>query len=82
MAALAGHDLNYLALTGALTLFQRHEQQPATPPGFAADFGGGGLMLALGLVAGLFQSKMTSKGQVVDAATVDASPRSPPWWIR
>jgi len=71
MAKMAGHDLNYLGLTGALTFFQHRDERPAVPPGFAADFGGGGLMLTLGLVAGLVQSRATGKGQVIDAAMVD-----------
>ncbi|MET0821332.1 MAG: CaiB/BaiF CoA-transferase family protein [Aeromicrobium sp.] len=71
MSQMAGHDLNYLGLTGALTLFQRDGRQPATPPGFVADLGGGGLMLALGLVSGVVSARATGQGQVVDAAMVD-----------
>ncbi|MFI5427216.1 CoA transferase [Aeromicrobium sp. UC242_57] len=71
MSNMAGHDLNYLSLTGALTLFQRDGSQPATPPGFVADLGGGGLMLALGLVSAVVSSRATGTGQVVDAAMVD-----------
>lgn len=71
LSGMAGHDLNYLGITGALTLFQRRGHQPATPPGFAADFAGGGAMLALGLVSALLRSKMSGTGQVVDAAMVD-----------
>lgn len=71
MAQMAGHDLNYLALTGALGLFQRRDQQPATPPGFVADFAGGGLMLTLGLVSALLASRTSGRGQVVDGAMVD-----------
>nr|BFE38964.1 CaiB/BaiF CoA-transferase family protein [Actinomadura rugatobispora] len=71
MAQMAGHDLNYQALTGALTLLQRPGSPPATPPGFIADFGGGGLMLAFGLVCGLLNSRATGRGQVIDAAMVD-----------
>lgn len=71
MAQMAGHDLNYLALTGALTLFQRPGEQPATPPGFVADFAGGGLMMALGLVSAVVASRTSGTGQVIDGAMVD-----------
>jgi len=71
MAQMAGHDLNYLALTGALTLLQRGEGQPVTPPGLLADFGGGGLMLAFGIVCALLEARSSGRGQVVDGAMVD-----------
>jgi alpha-methylacyl-CoA racemase len=71
MSQMAGHDLNYLGLTGALGLLARPGGQPATPPGFVADFGGGGLMLAFGLVCALLESSRSGVGQVVDAAMVD-----------
>jgi alpha-methylacyl-CoA racemase len=68
----AGHDLNYLSLTGALTLLQ-HEaaQPPATPPGLIADFAGGGLMVAFGIVCAVFDARRTGLGQVIDASMVD-----------
>ncbi|WP_433461922.1 CaiB/BaiF CoA transferase family protein [Spirillospora sp. CA-128828] len=71
MSRMAGHDLNYQAMTGALSLLQRPGSPPATPPGLIADFAGGGLMLAFGLVCGLLDSRATGQGQVVDAAMVD-----------
>jgi alpha-methylacyl-CoA racemase len=71
MSQMAGHDLNYLALTGALTLLQRRDAQPATPPGFIADFGGGGLMMAFGVVCGLLEARGSGTGQVIDTAMVD-----------
>ena len=72
LAQMAGHDLNYLGLTGALTLLQRNrESRPATPPGLIADFGGGGLMLAFGVVCALLEARQSGAGQVVDAAMVD-----------
>jgi alpha-methylacyl-CoA racemase len=68
----AGHDLNYLALTGALTLLQRGPHgRPATPPGLLADFAGGGLMLAFGIVCAVFEASRSGRGQVIDAAMVD-----------
>jgi alpha-methylacyl-CoA racemase len=71
LAASAGHDLNYLALSGALRLFSRRGQPPATPPGLVADFGGGGLMLAFGVVCALLERSRSGLGQVIDAAMVD-----------
>jgi alpha-methylacyl-CoA racemase len=67
----AGHDLNYLALAGGLHLLARRGQRPVTPPGFVADFGGGGLMLAFGIVSALLETSLSGRGQVVDAAMVD-----------
>ncbi|MEU7818726.1 CaiB/BaiF CoA-transferase family protein [Pseudonocardia sp. NPDC049154] len=72
MAAMAGHDLNYLALTGALTLLQRDaDSPPPSPPGFIADFAGGGLMLAFGIVSAVLEAHRSGEGQVIDAAMVD-----------
>jgi len=72
MSQMAGHDLNYLALTGALTLLQRRPgSRPVTPPGLLADFGGGGLMLAFGVVCGLLEARRSGTGQVIDAAMTD-----------
>jgi alpha-methylacyl-CoA racemase len=71
MAHMAGHDLNYLALTGALTLLGRDGGQPATPPGLVADFGGGGLMMAFGIVCALVERQQSGRGQVIDTAMVD-----------
>ena len=71
MSQMAGHYLNYLGLTGALTLLQRGDSQPATPPGLIADFGGGGLMLAFGIVCALLEARNSGHGQVVDGAMVD-----------
>jgi len=68
----AGHDLNYLSLTGALTLLQRGAgQPPATPPGLIADFAGGGLMLAFGTVCAVLEARRSGAGQVIDSAMVD-----------
>ena len=71
MSQMAGHDLNYLGLTGALGMLARPGGQPASPPGFVADMGGGGLLLAFGLVCAVLESRTTGAGQVVDAAMVD-----------
>ncbi|RSM47078.1 CoA transferase [Amycolatopsis balhimycina DSM 5908] len=71
LAPAAGHDLNYLALSGALRLFARRGQPPATPPGLVADFGGGGMMLAFGVVCALLETSRSGLGQVIDAAMID-----------
>ncbi|MBE8517004.1 CoA transferase [Amycolatopsis sp. H6(2020)] len=71
LAATAGHDLNYLALSGALRLFARRGQRPATPPGLVADFGGGGMVLAFGIACALLETSRSGLGQVIDAAMVD-----------
>jgi alpha-methylacyl-CoA racemase len=71
MSQMAGHDLNYLGLTGALGLLARPGGQPAAPPGLVADMGGGGLLLAFGLVCALLETRTTGIGQVIDAAMID-----------
>lgn len=72
LSQTAGHDLNYLSLTGALTLLQRApDQPPATPPGLIADFAGGGLMVAFGVVCAVFDARRSRAGQVIDASMVD-----------
>jgi alpha-methylacyl-CoA racemase len=67
----AGHDLNYLALSGALHLLSRPGERPVAPPGLVADFGGGGMVLAFGIAAALLERTRSGRGQVVDAAMVD-----------
>ncbi len=67
----AGHDTNYLALTGALAAIGERDRGPVLPLNLVADFGGGGLYLALGLVAALLESTRSGRGQVVDAAMLD-----------
>jgi len=68
-----GHDINYLALSGMLWPLGPADRPPVPPLNLAADFGGGGMMLALGIVAALYSAKATGKGQVVDAAMVDGA---------
>ncbi len=67
----AGHDLNYIALTGALAAIGRQGQKPTPPLNLVADFGGGALYLAFGLVCGLWEARRSGRGQVVDAAMID-----------
>lgn len=73
MAKYAGHDLNYLALTGILDAIGREGQAPSIPLNLLGDYAGGSLYLALGLLAGMLEAKGSGKGQVVDAAIVDGS---------
>ncbi len=68
-----GHDVNYLALSGMLWPLGPADRPPVPPLNLAADFGGGGMMLALGMVAAFYHVQSTGKGQVVDAAMVDGS---------
>ncbi|WP_319460967.1 CaiB/BaiF CoA-transferase family protein [Micromonospora sp. RTP1Z1] len=71
LAATAGHDIDYLALTGALHGIGRAGERPVPPMNLLGDFGGGGMMLALGVVAALYAVRAGAPGQVVDAAIVD-----------
>lgn len=73
MAGEVGHDLNYVALTGALHAMGRAGEKPAIPLNLVGDFGGGGLMLAYGIVCALLEAKSSGKGQVVDAAMIDGA---------
>ena len=67
----AGHDINYIALTGALHAIGRKGHKPTVPLNLVADFGGGGSLLAFGVVSALVERASSGKGQVVDAAMVD-----------
>lgn len=73
MAQEAGHDLNYIALSGALHGIGRRGEKPVIPLNLVGDFGGGGLYLAFGMVCALLEAKHSGKGQVVDAAMIDGS---------
>jgi alpha-methylacyl-CoA racemase len=73
MAAAAGHDINYISLSGSLHTFGREGAKPTPPLNAVGDFGGGGMMLAFGMLAGILSAKATGKGQVVDAAMTDGS---------
>lgn len=73
LAQAAGHDINYIALTGALHHIGRRGGPPVPPLNLVGDFGGGGMLLALGVVAALFERQQSGKGQVIDAAMVDGA---------
>jgi alpha-methylacyl-CoA racemase len=72
-AQLPGHDINYLALSGTLSAIGRRGEAPVPPLNLVADFGGGGLLLAFGVVCGLLEAGRSGRGQVIDAAMVDGS---------
>ena len=73
LAQAAGHDLNYIALAGALHAFGRRGGPPTPPINLIGDFAGGALYLAFGILCGLFEAQKSGKGQVVDAAMVDGA---------
>jgi alpha-methylacyl-CoA racemase len=73
LAHSAGHDINYLALTGALHLIGERGRKPVPPLNLVADFGGGGMMLLAGLLAALLEASRTGRGQVIDAAMTDGA---------
>ena len=73
LARAAGHDLNYIALTGALDAIGRRGAPPTPPLNLVGDFGGGALYLALGVVAALYEARESGKGQTVDAAMIDGA---------
>jgi alpha-methylacyl-CoA racemase len=73
MAATAGHDIDYIALAGALEPIGRAGERPLPPLNLVGDFGGGGMMLAFGMCAAIISARQTGSGQVVDAAMVDGA---------
>ena len=73
LAMAAGHDINYISLSGALHAIGRKGERPVPPLNLIGDFGGGGMLLAFGLVCGLLEAQRTGRGQVVDAAMVEGS---------
>jgi acetyl-CoA hydrolase len=73
LAQAAGHDINYIALSGALWYSGQPGEAPMAPPSLVGDIGGGAMYLAVGLLAGLMQVRAGGPGQVVDAAIVDGS---------
>jgi alpha-methylacyl-CoA racemase len=73
LASAAGHDLNYIALSGALHAIGQAGSKPVPPLNLIGDYGGGGLYLALGILAALVERQSSGRGQVVDAAMVDGA---------
>ncbi|HEY6642797.1 CaiB/BaiF CoA-transferase family protein [Povalibacter sp.] len=72
-AQAAGHDINYIALAGALHAFGRAGDKPTPPINVVGDFGGGGMMLAFGMVSAILHARGTGQGQVIDCAMTDGS---------
>ncbi len=73
MAPMAGHDINYISIGGALGAIGRPGERPQPPLNLVGDFGGGGMLLAFGLVCGILEARASGQGQVVDAAMVDGT---------
>jgi alpha-methylacyl-CoA racemase len=73
MAQKAGHDINYLAITGLLHLFGRADERPSPPLNLVADMGGGGMLLAYGMTCALLERHRSGTGQVVDAAMFEGA---------
>lgn len=73
LATVAGHDINYISLTGALHSVGVAGQKPVPPLNLVGDFGGGGMLLAYGMVCALLQTQRSGQGQVIDAAMTDGS---------
>jgi alpha-methylacyl-CoA racemase len=73
LANVAGHDINYIALTGALHLIGPARGKPTMPLNLLGDFGGGGMLLLSGILAALLEARQSGKGQVVDASMVDGT---------
>ena len=72
-SSMAGHDINYIALSGVLGMIGRKDEKPVPPVNLIGDFGGGGMILALGVCAALVEVASSGKGQVIDAAMTDGS---------
>jgi alpha-methylacyl-CoA racemase len=73
LAMTAGHDINFISISGALHAIGRKGERPVPPLNLVGDFGGGGLMLAFGLVCGILEAQKSGKGQVVDVSMVEGS---------
>lgn len=73
LSQAAGHDLNYIAVTGVLDAIGRDGQPPTPPLNLVGDYGGGGMYLAFGMLAAMLEARSSGKGQVVDAAIVDGT---------
>jgi alpha-methylacyl-CoA racemase len=73
LAPRAGHDINYIAIAGALEPIGRSGEAPVPPLNLVGDFGGGGMLLAMGVLAALYERQGSGRGQVVDAAMVDGA---------
>jgi alpha-methylacyl-CoA racemase len=73
MAPVAGHDINYISVAGALGTMRRAGEAPLAPMNLVGDYGGGAMFLAFGVVCGILEARTSGRGQVVDAAMVDGA---------
>jgi alpha-methylacyl-CoA racemase len=73
LSKVAGHDMNYIGLSGALRAIARHGEKPLFPLNLVGDYGGGGMLLLVGVLAALLEARTSGRGQVVDAAMVEGS---------
>lgn len=73
LASTAGHDIDYIAMSGILSMLGPAEQKPYSPLNLVGDFGGGGMLMALGICAALYEREQSGKGQVLDVAMVDGA---------
>lgn len=78
----AGHDINYIGLSGLLSLMGRYNEKPTPPINLAADFGGGGLMCAFGIILALYERSKSNVGQVIDASMVEGTAYLGSWLFR
>lgn len=73
LAEAAGHDINYISLSGVLHAIGNREGNPVPPLNLIGDFGGGGMVLAFGIMCGIYEAQKSGKGQIVDASMVEGS---------
>ncbi|SOD72157.1 alpha-methylacyl-CoA racemase [Jatrophihabitans sp. GAS493] len=73
LANAVGHDINYISLTGALHAIGRPGEKPVVPLNLIGDFGGGSMLLVIGVLAGVLEARLSGQGQVVDAAMIDGA---------
>jgi alpha-methylacyl-CoA racemase len=73
LAGAAGHDINYISIAGVLGAIRRSGERPLAPLSLVGDFGGGGMLLAFGVICALLEARSSGQGQVIDAAMVDGS---------
>ncbi len=73
MSSVAGHDINYISIAGVLGAMARQGERPLFPLNLVGDYGGGGMLLAFGVVCGVLEARSSGQGQVVDAAMVDGA---------
>jgi len=73
LSQAAGHDINYIAITGALHAIGHKDETPPPPLNVLGDLGGGGMMLALGIMCALYETRKSGKGQIIDANVVDGT---------